>query len=148
MRLPDSPILIAAATAVVIQIAKFVADGLIHRRVNFQRLVQTGGMPSSHAGAVTALSAATGFSAGFGSLAFQVAAFFSIIIIYDAAGLRRAAGRQARVLNRLVDQMTREHRLWVRSEGRLGELLGHTPFEVFVGMLIGGFLAWAWYLLV
>ena len=91
------------------------------------------------------LCLATGLSCGFQSMEFQLAAFFSIIIIYDAAGLRRAAGRQARVLNRLVDRMHREHRLWVRGERPLGELLGHTPFEVLVGIVFGIVFAWCWY---
>jgi acid phosphatase family membrane protein YuiD len=148
MKLPDSPLLAAAAAAILIQISKFISNWVIARRINFQRLVQTGGMPSSHAGSVSALSTATGLSAGFASLEFQLACFFSIIIVYDAAGLRRAAGVQAQVLNRLVDRMYREHRLWLRGERPLGELLGHTPFEVLVGIVFGVFFAWAWYVFV
>lgn len=145
MTLPDSPLWTASVAAIVIQIAKFISDGIRFRRLNFHRLVQTGGMPSSHAGSVTALSTATGLSRGFGSMEFQLAAFFSIIVVYDAAGLRRAAGRQAEVLNRLTDRMQREHRLWVRGEHPLAELLGHTPFEVIVGILFGIVFAWSWY---
>jgi acid phosphatase family membrane protein YuiD len=148
MRLPDSPLLAAASCAILIQIAKFVSYWVIHRRVNFQRLVQTGGMPSSHAGSVAALSGATGISAGFDSTVFQVAAFFSIIVVYDAAGLRRAAGMQAQVLNRLVDRMHREHRLILHGARPLAELLGHTPFEVLVGILFGVVFAWSWYVFV
>ena len=145
MRLPDSPLATAAAAALLIQLAKFISDAIRYRRINFLRLVQTGGMPSSHGGAVTALSVATGISVGFRSIEFQIAAFFSIIVVYDAAGLRRAAGRQAQVLNRMVDRMQREHRLFVRGEDPLGELLGHTPFEVLVGIVFGAIFAWCWY---
>jgi acid phosphatase family membrane protein YuiD len=132
----------------VIQISKFIADAVIHRRLNFQRLVQTGGMPSSHSGSVATLSTATGLSAGFSSIEFQVATFFSIIVVYDAAGLRRAAGKQAQALNRLTDRMQREHRIWIRGERPLAELLGHTPFEVVVGIAFGIFFAEFWYVFV
>ncbi len=145
MTLPESPLVAAAASATLIQLSKFVSDALIHRRVNFQRLVQTGGMPSSHAGSVSTLSAATGLARGFSSMEFQIACFFSVIIVYDAAGLRRAAGKQAEVLNRLVDRMQREHRLILRGERPLAELLGHTPFEVFVGIVFGIVFARAWW---
>jgi len=79
---------------------------------------------------------------------FQIAAFFSIIVVYDAAGLRRAAGRQAQALNRLVDRMQREHSIWIRGERPLGELLGHTPFEVVVGIVFGILFAEFWYVFV
>jgi len=148
MTLPDSPLLAAASCAILIQIAKFVSDWAIHKRLNFQRLVQTGGMPSSHAGSVATLSTAVGTSAGFSSIEFQVACFFSIIVVYDAAGLRRAAGMQAQVLNRLVTRMQQEHRLILPGEHPLAELLGHTPFEVLVGILFGVVFAWCWYVFV
>lgn len=148
MTLPDSPLLAAASCAILIQISKFISDWIIHKRLNFQRLVQTGGMPSSHAGSVAALTSATGISTGFDSTAFQIAAFFSIIVVYDAAGLRRAAGMQAQVLNRLVSRMQHEHRLILPGERPLAELLGHTPFEVLVGILFGVVFAWCWYVFV
>jgi acid phosphatase family membrane protein YuiD len=145
MVLPDSPLVVAGVTAIVIQITKFVAYGVANRRIDFERLVSTGGMPSSHTGSVTALSASAAFREGIASTEFQIAAFFSIIVIYDAAGLRRAAGRQAMVLNRLVDQMVNEHRILVRGERPLRELLGHTPFEVVVGAIFGLIFAWFWH---
>jgi acid phosphatase family membrane protein YuiD len=100
-------------------------------------------MPSSHAAAVSALSTAVGLRQGFGSVLFGVTLYFSLVIMYDAAGLRRAAGRQAVILNRLIDEN------FVHPEAdtqRLIELLGHTPFEVAVGAILGvtSALLWSW----
>ena len=91
-------------------------------------------MPSSHAAAVAALSTEVAIHEGVRSIVFGVTLYFSLIVMYDAAGLRRAAGRQAAVLNRLID----EH--WKHPEEgaqKLMELLGHTPLEVAAGALIG-----------
>jgi len=98
-------------------------------------------MPSSHAAAVAALSTAVGLSEGFSSTLFAVTLYFSAVIMYDAAGLRRAAGRQAAILNRLID----EHFLHAETDThRLMEVLGHTPFEVAVGAALGVGSAFAW----
>jgi len=91
-------------------------------------------MPSSHSASVAALTTAIGLQRGCTSGLFAVTLYFSLIVMYDAAGLRRAAGRQAAVLNRLID------RHFQHPEGdtqRLMELLGHTPLEVLVGALVG-----------
>ena len=112
-----------------------------HRRWNFRRFFETGGMPSSHAAAVSALSTAVGLREGFTSILFGVTLYFSLVIMYDAAGLRRAAGRQATILNRLID----EHFAHADADTqRLMELLGHTPFEVAVGAILGVASAFAW----
>ena len=103
-------------------------------RWNLRRFVGTGGMPSSHAAGVAALTTAVGLRAGFSSLLFGVTLYFSLIVMYDAAGLRQAAGRQAAILNRLIDEHF-EHP--ERKTHRLMELLGHTPLEVLVGAALG-----------
>lgn len=122
---------------------KGVAYFATHRRWNLRRFVQTGGMPSSHAAAVSALSTSVGLSEGFTSVLFGVTLYFSLVIMYDAAGLRRSAGQHAAILNRLV-----EERFAHPQEGtqRLMELLGHTPLEVTIGSLLGvvSALAWHW----
>lgn len=121
---------------------KGIAYFISHRRWNFRRFVETGGMPSSHSAAVAALSTAVGIQEGFTSVIFGVCLYFSLIVMYDAAGLRRAAGRQAAILNRLID----EHFEHAEADThRLMELLGHTPFEVFVGALLGMTSAFLWY---
>ena len=97
-------------------------------------------MPSSHAASVAALSTSVGLNEGFRSTVFGVTLFFSLIVMYDAAGLRRAAGRHAAVLNRLIE----EHFTDQRETQRLMELLGHTPLEVLVGALLGVVTALTW----
>ncbi len=99
-------------------------------------------MPSSHSASVAALSTAVGLQEGFTSALFGVTLYFSLIVMYDAAGLRRAAGRQAMVLNRLIE------RHFEHPEGdaqKLMELLGHTPLEVLVGASLGVFSALLWH---
>ena len=104
------------------------------RRWNMRRFVETGGMPSSHSASVAALSTAVGLWHGFGTALFAVTLYFSLIVMYDAAGLRRAAGRQAEVLNTLIE---RHFQRPERETQKLIELLGHTPFEVLIGALLG-----------
>jgi len=99
-------------------------------------------MPSSHSASVAALSAAVGLWHGFTNGLFAVTLYFSLIVMYDAAGLRRAAGRQAVVLNRLIETQFQHPE---KETQKLMELLGHTPFEVFVGAILGVGSAILWY---
>jgi acid phosphatase family membrane protein YuiD len=139
----SAPYLVALSAGFVVQIYKFVAYLVRHRQVNFTRLVGTGGMPSSHSASVTALTTSVGFLEGPSSALFAVTLYFSLVIMYDAAGLRRAAGTQARILNRMVADHY-AHRTF--KPERLSELVGHTPFEVFVGAAFGVLYALIWYL--
>lgn len=134
----NPPLVLAVLALGTVQIIKFVSTLLTHRRVDFERLTGTGGMPSSHAASVAALATAVGIEEGWGSTMFGVAAFFSLVVMYDAAGIRRAAGRQARILNRMIDDLKAHH---VIEGERLIELLGHTPLEVFTGTAYGIALA-------
>ena len=120
-----------------------MSDFTTNRRWNLRRFVGTGGMPSSHAAAVSALSTAVGLKEGFGTTLFGVTLYFSLIVMYDAAGLRQAAGRQAVILNRLIDEHF-EHP--EKNTHRLMELLGHTPLEVLIGAVLGvvSALVWNW----
>jgi hypothetical protein len=118
----------------IAQAAKILLTSFRQRRLNLRVLAETGGMPSSHSAIVMGLTTAVGKYAGVSSAAFAIALIFTFVVMYDAAGLRRAAGRQAEVLNRLVDDLV--HMRGVQEQ-RLRELLGHTPLEVFVGAAIG-----------
>lgn len=112
-----------------------VALGIIReRRFNFKWLIGTGGMPSTHAAGVASLTTAVGLTSGFGSTLFIITLIFALIIMFDAQGVRRSAGKQAEVLNKIVEDI-----YWKRGidQERLLELIGHTPVEVFVGGLIG-----------
>ena len=116
------------------QIIKMFLAFIQTRKVDMHYLVSTGGMPSAHSALVSALAASVGLTEGFGAPATMLAVCMAGITMFDAAGVRNAAGRQARILNKLLDELFHEHRL---NEERLKELLGHTRLEVFVGMLTG-----------
>jgi len=138
----EAPYLVALTAGFLVQFSKFLSHLIQHRELNFTRLVGTGGMPSSHSASVAALTTSVGFREGPGSTLFAVTLFFSLVVMYDAAGLRRAAGMQARVLNRIVEDHY-AHRPVLPE--RLHELLGHTPFEVLVGAAIGVLYGMIWY---
>ena len=118
----------------IAQAAKVILTSMRQRRLNLRVLAETGGMPSSHAAIVMGMTTAVGKYAGVNSAAFAIALIFSFVVMYDAAGLRRAAGRQAAILNRLVEDLVHMRGM---QEQRLRELLGHTPFEVLVGGTLG-----------
>ncbi len=127
-------LVLALASSGAAQLTKFLVSWGRDGRVNFKRLVELGGMPSAHSASVAALSTSIALDEGIRSSLFGVTMFFSLLTMYDAAGIRRSAGRQAEVLNRIVDDLQASGR--VREE-RLLELLGHTPFEVLVGATFG-----------
>ena len=118
----------------IAQAAKVILTSMRQRRLNLRVLAETGGMPSSHAAIVMGMTTAVGKYAGVSSAAFAIALIFSFVVMYDAAGLRRAAGRQAAILNRLVEDLVHMRGM---QEQRLRELLGHTPVEVLVGAGLG-----------
>ena len=118
----------------IAQASKVILYSVRERRLNLRVLAVTGGMPSSHSAIVMGLTTAIGKYAGPTSPQFAIALIFSFVVMYDAAGLRRAAGRQAAILNRLVEDLV--HMRGVQ-EAKLRELLGHTPVEVLVGAVLG-----------
>jgi len=118
----------------IAQVAKVLLSSIRQRRLNLRVLADPGGMPSSHSAIVMGLTTAVGHHAGWASPGFAIALIFSFVVMYDAAGVRRAAGRQAAVLNRLVQDLVHMRGM---QEQELRELLGHTPFEVLVGALLG-----------
>ncbi|MBD1936725.1 divergent PAP2 family protein [Microcoleus sp. FACHB-68] len=135
-RILDNQVLVVALTACLIaQILKVIFELVTHGKVNLRVLVTTGGMPSAHSALVTALATSVGQSVGWETPEFAVAAIFAIIVMYDAAGVRLAAGKQARILNQIIDELFQEHPKF--NENRLKELLGHTPVQVIVGSTLG-----------
>jgi len=115
------------------------------RKVDWSLITSTGGMPSSHSAAVTALCTGIAIEQGMGSPFFAIATVFAIIVMFDATGVRRHAGEQATVLNRLVadfNKFLEEAKMWPnldenKKRKELKELLGHQPIEVFFGALSG-----------
>ncbi len=136
-----NPIFMAVVWAwTVAQSLKFVVHSLRERRLNLRYLTTMGGMPSSHSATVAGLATAVGLREGIRSSLFAVALVLALVVMYDAAGVRRAAMTQARILNQIIDELFQGHPI---SDTRLRELLGHTPFEVIVGALLGIVVAWA-----
>lgn len=114
------------------QSIKFVYYYIKNRKLDFRKLIASGGMPSSHTAFTVSLATILGIHNGFSSDIFALAVIFSLIVMADAAGVRRAAGKQAEVLNKLVNST--EH---IQLDKQLKELLGHTPVEVFAGAALG-----------
>lgn len=117
----------------IAQVLKLMASSVQQRRLNLSALATMGGMPSSHTALVVSVTTVVAVRQGVSSPLFAVAAIFSGVVMYDAAGVRRAAGLQARALNRIIEDL--RHRQL--NEERLRELIGHTPFEVVAGALLG-----------
>ncbi len=114
------------------QSIKFLHYYIINKRVDFKRLIDSGGMPSSHTAFTVSLTTIMGIHNGFSSDIFALSAVFTLVVMADAAGLRRAAGKQAEVLNKLVNSS--EH---IQLDKELKVLLGHTPVEVLAGAALG-----------
>ncbi len=119
---------------VVAQVSKTIIDLLRQRKLIFSRLVSSGGMPSSHSALVTGLATSTGRVMGVGSASFAIAVVIASIVMYDAAGVRRAVSIQARILNQMIEEAFQGSPM---AEKRLRELIGHTPVQVLVGALLG-----------
>ncbi|MCM8795193.1 MAG: divergent PAP2 family protein [Candidatus Omnitrophica bacterium] len=123
---------------VIAQTLKVTIGVIREKKFDFRWFVGTGGMPSSHAAGAACLATAIGLEYGFSSVYFALAASFAIVVMFDAQGVRRATGRQARILNKITEDIYWQGRI---KDGRLRELIGHTPIEVVVGALLGTIIA-------
>lgn len=133
--LDNRVLLISIIACFLAQGLKVVIELMRNGKVNASFIVSTGGMPSAHSALVGALATGVGLTQGWASSDFATACLFAIIVMYDAAGVRQAAGKQACILNQILDELFSEtHQL---NEERLKELLGHTPFQVLVGLAWG-----------
>ena len=131
----DNRVLLAASTAwLIAQVSKTIYELIRYRKLRFNRLVSSGGMPSSHSALVTGLAAATGRVTGIDSVPFAITLVLAAIVMYDAAGVRRAVSIQARILNQMIDEAFQGKPF---AEKKLRELIGHTPTQVIVGGLLG-----------
>ena len=117
-----------------IQLFKLIYDLVTTKKFNFKRILGAGGMPSSHSAVVTSLATMIGINQGFDSQMFALATIFAFVVMYDAAGIRRAAGKQAHILNMIVNTPGLSG---VEVPEKLQEVLGHTPTQVIVGAIIG-----------
>jgi len=133
--LVNNMVLMAGALAWFIgQFLKFPLEYLLNKQWKWGVLISSGGMPSSHSALVTAVSLSIGLQEGFNSPLFALAAALAVIVVYDAAGVRRQAGIHAQRINALMQTFLESHQV---PEKELKEVLGHTPFEVIAGVLLG-----------
>jgi hypothetical protein len=124
----------SAASWVIAQSIKVALGIFREKRFNFRWFVGTGGMPSSHAAGVAALATSIGVTYGFDSGLFAIALTFTLIVLFDAQGVRLSAGRQAEILNKMLDDIYWKKKL---DEEQLKEFIGHTPIEVWAGTALG-----------
>lgn len=131
----NKPLMTAIAAWAIAQLLKVVITSIMERRLNLGCIFASGGMPSSHSAFVTSMCVVIGTTYGFGSEIFAVAAAFALVVMYDACGVRRAVGEQAKVLNKIIKTLNEkgDH----SSEEALKEILGHSPFQVVMGWVLG-----------
>ena len=127
---------VAIISCFIAQFYKVFSPILKGEKIQWARLIQTGGMPSSHASTVVSLSTGVWLLKGTSSIEFAISMVFSSIVLYDATGIRRQAGKHAKALNRLVESIEKRDGIEIISE-ELKEFLGHTPIEVFWGCVLG-----------
>lgn len=130
----------AALGWLVAQVLKTLIYLIINKRFVAERMVGGGGMPSSHSATVCALATAAGMRYGGGSFEFAIAAMFAIVVMYDAMGVRRETGIQAKVLNEMMELLTNMGKE-MSAEDKLKELVGHTPLQVLMGAILGILIA-------
>ena len=134
-----------AAAWCVAQVMKVIIESIKDRHLNFSYLITMGGMPSSHAALVCALATTVAVVYGVGSALFAISAFFALVVMYDAAGVRQTVSTQSTMLNRIVDELFKRN---PEFQQRVRELIGHTKFEVAAGAILGivfaFLLAWDW----
>jgi acid phosphatase family membrane protein YuiD len=123
------------SAVILAQIAKFFVHLIWKRKIDLRLFTTTGGMPSSHSAGVIGLSTTVGLICGFSSIEFAMALGYALVVMYDAAGVRRAAGKQAACLNKIIMDIYKQE--LKEAGGKLKELLGHTPMQVLMGALFG-----------
>lgn len=135
VKIAGNKVLIACVTAwFIAQVIKILLTYYSSKKLDLTRLTGSGGMPSSHTAFVMALSTSIGKMYGWDSAIFAVSLCFTLVVMYDAAGVRRAAGNQAKILNRIIEDLAHNKPI---TDEKLKELIGHTPKEVVVGAILG-----------
>jgi uncharacterized protein len=133
-------LLVAIAACLIAQAIKMAIDVIQNRKINVKVLTASGGMPSAHSALVTALATGVGASLGWKSAEFAIATIVAVVVMYDAAGVRRAAGKQAKILNQIIEELFSEDHKF--NEEKLKELIGHTPVQVIAGSILGVAISW------
>ena len=134
----NNRILIAALVAwAIAQAIKAILYTIVNREFKFERLVGSGGMPSSHAATVCALTTAVAMQFGLGSFEFAISFVLSSVVLHDARGVRQEAGKQAVTITAIVDHLLKEGKILELPNWELKELIGHTPLQVLIGSIMG-----------
>jgi len=135
----NPPLIAAIISWLVAQLIKVLINIFKHKKLSLERFWGAGGMPSSHSSSVCALAAGLGVSEGFNSPVFALAFILAVIVMYDASGVRRAAGMHAREINKIQDAISDiiMKRNVEEKKQYLKEVLGHSPLEVFIGAIFG-----------
>lgn len=137
IELLNNVIFVSAALGwLIAQVAKTIIHLIVNKQFVAERLVGSGGMPSCHSATVCALSTATGMECGASSPEFAISVMLAIIVMYDAMGVRRETGIQAKVLNEMIEMLTKMGKT-MSAEEKLKEFIGHTPLQVLVGAILG-----------
>ena len=123
------------------QILKTITHLIVNKKFVWERLLGDGGMPSSHSATVCGLATATFFQCGPASPEFGIAVIFAIIVMHDASGVRLETGKQAVLLNKMMESFARLGDPAITAEERLKEFVGHTKLQVYMGALLGILIA-------
>lgn len=133
--LSNKIIIVSIISWAAAQIIKMILDLLATGKVDWELMVASGGMPSSHSSFVCALATSVGLQTGFDSALFAMCFVLAVIVMYDAAGVRRAAGSHAVIINKIMEGLN------IKIDGKLKELIGHTPIQVGAGAILGIIIA-------
>jgi acid phosphatase family membrane protein YuiD len=125
----------------IAQVLKIFTDFYKNKKLDATRIVGSGGMPSSHSSLVMGISTAVGLKYGWGSDLYIIVLIFSLIVMYDASGVRRSVGTQAALLNKIIRDIYKHKKIEEKELKELKELVGHTPKEVIAGAVLGIIMA-------
>ena len=133
--LSNKPLIAAIIAWALAQLIKVILDSIFSRKLSLKSLVASGGMPSSHSSLVSALTTVIAIQYGLGSAYFAIAAVLSMVVMYDAFNVRRAAGEQAKAINKIFKALMENN--FITDEKAMKEILGHSPLQVLAGFFLG-----------
>lgn len=131
----NKPLITAIIAWAIAQMIKVVISFILNKKINLKLIFSSGGMPSSHSAFVTSLATIIGLEYGFNSIYFSLSAAFAMVVMYDACNVRRAAGEQAKAINRIINTLIEQK--FIYNEKMMKEILGHSPFQVLIGFVLG-----------
>jgi acid phosphatase family membrane protein YuiD len=135
-------LIIAICTWAITQVLKVIVILIQEKRIAWNYFITSGGMPSSHSSTVCALATSIGMITGVGSVYFAIAVVLAAVVMYDAAGVRQSVGQHSAALNRIVKEFS--FKISGDTQKDFREFVGHTPFQVIIGAVVGIIIAWAW----